>query len=319
MLEQRGEAGFVRHCHGDLHLGNIVLIEHKPVLFDAIEFDPVMASIDVLYDLAFPVMDLLHTQHPVAANILFNRYLTITSDENMSALAAFALFMSMRAAIRAKVLYDRHVRNGGERAALVDAARAYFERAHQLIHPPAPKMVAVGGLSGTGKSVLARALAAVIEPQPGAVVLRSDVTRKRRFQISETDRLPTRAYRPEVTQQVYDDLAQRAGHILSKGHSVIVDAVFARGPERSKIRDVARQLNVPFIGLFLAADLATRVARVGQRKGDASDATPEIARFQEGYDIGAVDWACVDASGTPEQTLENGKAELVNSERSSPG
>jgi uncharacterized protein len=317
LLQQRGENGFVRHCHGDLHLGNIVLIGHKPVLFDAIEFDPLMASIDVLYDLAFPIMEFLHYQHQAAANVLLNRYLTVTSDEN--ALAALPLFLSMRAAIRAKVLYDRLAQDCSDQASVAVTAHAYFELAHRLIHPQAPKLVAIGGLSGTGKSVLARDLAPAVEPLPGAVVLRSDIARKQRFQARETQRLPSSAYQPEITKQVYEVLMRRAGQILAQGHSVIVDAVFARQSERAAIREVARTLHVPFIGLFLVADLATRMQRVGGRKGDASDATPEIAGLQEGYDIGAVDWAAIDASGTPEQALQGAKAELISCSRQTPG
>jgi predicted kinase len=318
LLTQRGEKGYVRHCHGDLHLGNIVVIERKPVLFDAIEFDPAIASTDVLYDLAFPIMDFLHYQRPAVANVLLNRYLTMTSDENLDALAALPLFLSIRAAVRAKVLYDRLTRSDDPKAAIAAAARGYFDLARQLIMPPSPTLVAIGGMSGTGKSVLARALAPSVAPQPGAVVLRSDVARKRRFQVRETDRLPPRAYQSEVTEQVYQVLARRAGDVLSQGHSVVVDAVFARQSERAEIRDVAHARNVRFIGLFLVADLATRMRRVGQRQGDASDATPEVARLQEGYDVGAVDWARIDASGTPEQTLQHGKAALIG-EQPSPG
>ena len=110
----------------------------------------------------------------------------------------------------------------------MQSARAYFELAHRLIHPPAPTLVAIGGLSGTGKSVLARALAPDVMPQPGAVVLRTDVLRKQLFQVNETDRLPESAYRPEMTERIYEILVQRALRILSQGHSVVVDAVFAR-------------------------------------------------------------------------------------------
>jgi aminoglycoside phosphotransferase family enzyme/predicted kinase len=312
LLHQRGKRGFVRHCHGDLHLGNIVVIEHKPVLFDAIEFDPAMASIDVLYDIAFPIMDFLHYQRHAAANVLLNRYLVGSPDENLDALAALPLLLSMRAAVRAKVLHARLAQDGSDKATTVDTAHAYFELAHQLIHPPAPKLVAIGGMSGTGKSILARALAPAVEPLPGAVVLRSDITRKQQFQVDEAQRLSTSAYQPEVTAQVYEVLARRADQALSQGHSVVVDAVFARQSERTAIRDVARARDIPFIGLFLVADLATRMRRIGERKGDASDATPEIAELQEGYDVGTVDWVHIDASGTPEQTLKNGNAELVS-------
>src|SRR5258708_5890146 len=145
--------------------------------------------------------------------------------------------------------------------------------AQQLIDPPAPMLVAIGGLSGTGKSVLARAIAPDVMPQPGAVVLRSDVLRKQLFKVNETDRLPESAYGAEITEQIYETLAQRASRILAQGHSVLGDAVFARAAERAAIRDAARKLNIRFVGLFLEADLATRLRRVGHRQRDASDAT----------------------------------------------
>jgi len=303
LLENRGRQGYIRRCHGDLHLANIVLIDHKPVLFDAIEFDPDLASVDVLYDLAFPVMDLIRYGRQAAANALLNRYLNATSDQNLDALAALALFISLRAAIRANVLLARLGRTSEDRAGVMASAQAYFELARVAIHPPAPKLIAIGGLSGTGKSALARALAPRIAPQPGAVILRSDVLRKQLFEVGETDRLPERAYQPEITRQIYQILVQRASRILAQGHSVVVDAVFAQGSERDAIRAAAVKLNVPLVGLFLVTDLATRQSRVGRRQRDASDATPEIAGLQEKYDIGAVDWAVIDASGTPEQTL----------------
>jgi aminoglycoside phosphotransferase family enzyme/predicted kinase len=304
LLRQRGREGYVRRCHGDLHLANIVLIERKPVLFDAIEFDPTMASVDVLYDLAFPIMDFIRYDRHAAANALLNRYLAITPVENLDALAALPLFMSLRAAIRANVLLARLDRAGDDKADVMQSARAYFELARLTIRPPAPKLVAVGGLSGTGKSVLARVLAPGVTPSPGAVVLRTDVLRKRQFQLSETDRLPRGAYQPEITAQIYDVLMQRAARILVQGHSVVVDAVFALETERAAICDAARKLNIRFVGLFLVTDLAIRLSRVIHRGRDASDATPEIAEIQEKYDIGEVDWAVIDASGTPEQTLK---------------
>lgn len=311
LLEQRGNQGYVRRCHGDLHLANLVLIEHKPVLFDAIEFDPDIASVDVLYDLAFPIMDFIRYGRHAAANALLDGYLHRTPDKNLDVLAALPLFMSMRAGIRANVLLARLGRSCRDKGDVMQSVRVYFELARRLIHPPAPALIAVGGLSGTGKSVLARALAPEILPQPGAVVLRTDVLRKQLFHVDETDRLPESAYRPEITKQIYDILAQRALRILSQGHSVIVDAVFAHESERNAIRDVARRLKIRFAGFFLATDLATRLNRVGSRKRDVSDATPKIAELQEKYTIGAIDWAIIDASGTPEDALKQCQARIA--------
>lgn len=304
-LEQRALHGFVRHCHGDLHLANIVLIDRQPVLFDAIEFDAQMATVDVLYDLAFTLMDLLRYDQADAANAVLNQYLVNAPVETLDALAALPLFMSIRASIRAQVALARLNRPNADRPEILNEARRYFELARTLIHPPAPRLIAVGGLSGTGKSVLARALAPTIAPQPGAVVLRSDVIRKQLFQVGHTDRLPPSTYRPDVTARVYEVLMQRARQVLAQGHSVIVDAVFARESERDDLAALARARGVPLNGLFLVADLATRQARIGGRRGDASDATQEVAARQEYYNIGHVGWATIDASGTPGQTLQN--------------
>jgi uncharacterized protein len=179
--------------------------------------------------------------------------------------------------------------------------------------PAAPQLIAIGGLSGTGKSVLARAVAPTISPQPGAVVLRTDVLRKQPFQVSETDRLPESAYEPDVTEQIYALVVQRTVGQLSQGHSVIVDAVFAQEAERPAIREAARQLSLRFVGLFLKADLETRLRRIGGRQHDASD-TPEIAGLQEKYNIGALDWADIDASGILEQTLQRCQARIAHCE-----
>ncbi|WP_369722456.1 AAA family ATPase [Bradyrhizobium sp. LLZ17] len=305
LLDQRGHHGFVRRCHGDLHLANIVLIDRKPVLFDAIEFDPRIATIDVLYDLAFTLMDLLRHDQPLAANVVLNRYLAATPPENLDALSALPLFMSMRAAIRAQVALARLKPPHSGEHEMHEDARRYFNLAQALIHPPAPRLIAVGGLSGTGKSVLARALAPGVAPQPGAVVLRSDLIRKQMFGVSETERLPPSAYTPELAERVYDMAAQQARHVLAQGHSAIVDGVFARDFERDAFAALARACNVPFTGLFLVADLATRQTRIGSRQADASDATQEVAALQEHYNIGHVGWATIDASGTREQTLQS--------------
>jgi uncharacterized protein len=312
LLRERGRRGFIRRTHGDLHLGNIVLIDGRPVLFDAIEFSDIIASGDVLYDLAFLLMDLVERGLPQAANIVLNRYLAATRRaDDLDALAALPFFLSMRAAIRAKVTAARMERAAAaERAAIAKSAQAYFAFALRAIAPPVPRFIAVGGLSGTGKSRLAPMLAPLIAPMPGAVVVRSDVERKALFGAAEADMLPEHAYSSETTARVYAVVTDKARRILAAGHSAIVDAVFARQDEREALAAVAKAAKVPLQGLFLTADLATRVARVGGRAGDASDADAAVAQAQERYDLGALDWAKIDASGTLADTLARACAAL---------
>jgi hypothetical protein len=303
LLAAREQAGFVRRCHGDLHLGNIVLIDGAPVLFDAIEFDPAIATGDVLYDLAFLLMDLVERKLNAAANVVLNRYLTQTRRlEHLDALAALPLFLSLRAAIRAKVTAARHAPEAAQ------SARDYFALAVKLIAPPQPTLIAIGGLSGTGKSVLARMLAAEILPAPGAVWLRSDVERKLMFGAAETERLAPSAYTAAATAQVYAAIAAKAARVVAAGHSAIVDAVFAQSNERKAIAQAAA--GVALHGLFLSADLNVRLARIGARTADASDADAAVARAQAHYDLGAMDWTLIDASGDPADTLRRTKATL---------
>jgi len=312
LLAARSAAGMVRRGHGDLHLGNVVLVDGNPMLFDAIEFSPLIAAGDVLYDLAFLLMDLVERGLCAAANIVLNRYLAETRRiSDLDAVAALPFFMSLRAAIRASVTVSRAaVAAPSDRANAWSTARKYFVLACRLIRPAPPALVAIGGLSGTGKSQLAAALAPELGPAPGAIVLRSDVERKALEGRSENEHLPTPAYTAEKSAHVYAALVEKAGLVIAAGHSAIVDAVFARPQERDALRDAARIRGVRFHGLFLAADMATRVARVGSRREDASDADAAVARAQERYLLGHNDWQSIDASGTPESTLARAR-ELV--------
>ena len=308
LLLARERAGLVRRCHGDLHLGNIVLIDGGPVLFDAIEFDPKIATGDVFYDLAFLLMDLIERGLNAAANTVLNRYLTDTQRvHDLDALSALPLFMSVRAAIRAKVTAAR-CRQGGARTETARSARDYAVLAQRLLAPMKPHLIAVGGLSGTGKSLLARALAPALSPLPGAVVLRSDVVRKALFGGSETERLREAAYSADATAKVYAALIDKARRVVAAGHSAIADAVFGQPAERAAIAKAAD--GAAFHGLFLTADLQTRLARVSTRAGDASDADAAVARRQEKFDLGRMDWRKLDASGTPDDMLAHAKAVL---------
>jgi aminoglycoside phosphotransferase family enzyme/predicted kinase len=309
LLRRRAEHGFVRRCHGDLHLANIALVDGKPRLFDAIEFDPLIASTDVLYDLAFTLMDLVHFDNAAAASIVFNHYLAAAADQHMDGLAVFPLFLSMRAAIRAHVLFTRSAQDDDDAATRREATR-YFDLAGRLIARGPPQMVAIGGLSGTGKSVLARGLAGMIGSPPGAVIIRSDIVRKKLFNVGEGTALPEQAYLSAPSARVYGAMHDLARRILAQGFSIVVDASFIDERQRTALRRLAQNHNARFTGLFLTVDLATRLARIEHRKNDASDATREVALKQMAATIGSMDWHVVDASGTPDDTLRRSAAHL---------
>lgn len=243
LLLRRGARGQVRRCHGDLHLGNLVLINSEPVLFDAIEFDEAIATCDVLYDLGFLVMDLCERGLRADANRLLNRYLAACEDEplQLEGLMALPLFMSLRAAIRAKVIAAQ-LRLGSEKILLRAKALAYFEAAVHFLDPAAPQLIAIGGLSGTGKTALASAIAPALGRAPGAIHLRSDVERKRLFGVAETARLPAAAFRKDATARVYRRLNELAETALRAGQAVIVDATYRRSEEREAIAAVGAML-----------------------------------------------------------------------------
>ena len=311
VLLKRGEAGFVRRCHGDLHLRNIVLIDGEPTLFDAVEFSDDIASGDVLYDLAFLLMDLEERGLRAAANRLFNRYLAPEAPDALTGLVALPLFLSLRAAIRAKVEAASAERLDGEKRDEARAlARRYFDCAARFLAYVPPRLIAVGGLSGVGKSALARAFAPTIGRAPGALWLRSDLERKAMFGIEETVRLPASAYSSDVTRDVYERLIDKARIALRAGQAVLLDATFATTAERSAAAGAAAEVGVAFAGLFLDAPLATRLERIASRRADASDADADVARRQSAEPLGEKGWAAVAASGSLSDTTVLARARL---------
>jgi aminoglycoside phosphotransferase family enzyme/predicted kinase len=309
LLEWRRDAGKVRLCHGDLHLGNICVVDGKPLLFDCIEFSEDIASIDVLYDLAFLLMDLGHRGHRDFANLALNRYLDLTGDDG--GLAAMPLFLALRALIRAHVTATKAERGwGGEDCATVAGARAYLNDAEAALTPQRPRLVAIGGLSGTGKSTLAAALAPELGRPPGARCLRSDVTRKLLFGTDPETPLPPPAYAPDITEHVYRDLRAGAAAALRAGYAAVIDAVSLRDDERRAFAAVAANAGVSFTGLWLEAPADTLIARVGARSGDSSDASPAIVAQQLGHDPGSLDWTRIDAGAGFDATLAAARAAL---------
>ena len=298
LLEARARGGYLRHCHGDLHLRNIVEIDGAPVLFDAIEFDDRLATIDVLHDLAFLLMDLGKRGLGVHANAVLNAYLEAEGGTgNLIGLASLPLFLAMRATIRTKVeLLRARMAAPAEAAGVREEARAYFALAREFLAPSAPRLVAFGGLSGSGKSAIARAIAPSLGAFPGAVIVRSDVVRKRLFGIAPEARLPASAYAPEVSDQVYAMSRKRAMMALLGGQAAIVDAVHAKPEERAALATLATRLGVPFTGLWLDAPAQVMRERVAARRGDVSDATPSLVDEQLAYDLGPQRFAVIDAS-----------------------
>lgn len=285
LMESRRQAGAVRLCHGDLSLRNICLYEGTPTPFDCLEFSDDIATIDVLYDLAFLLMDLWRAGLAPLANTAFNRYLDKRDETDGLCLLPF--FQSFRATIRA------HVEASQGHKAL---ARDYLRLAHRLLEPPRPRLVAVGGLSGSGKSSLAAALAPRLGVAPGARVLNTDRIRKRMYGIAPTARLPAAAYAQQVSEEVYRRLFEAAALTLAGGWPVIVDAVFDRRPDREAIESLAKRLDVPFEGVWLDAEFDQRAARVDRRVDDVSDATRDVLALQMEKQTGEIGWRRLDAT-----------------------
>jgi len=289
-LDRRGEGGWVRRCHGDLHLGNIVVEQDRPILFDCIEFNDALSEIDVAYDIAFLLMDLGFRGRAGAANRVLNAW----ADEAArslgqgvwESLALLPLCQSMRAAVRAHVCA-----HGGAS----DWARAYVQAALEHLAPAPPALFAVGGYSGAGKSTLARAIAPTLGAAPGAVVLRSDEIRKRLWGAGPRDRLPREAYGAEPSKTVYAEMLGAARQCLGAGWAVALDAAFLQPAEREAAQNLGAELAAPFQGLWLDAPAEVLRRRVRDRVDDASDADEAVLDRQLARGVGEVRWRRVDA------------------------
>jgi len=308
LIEGRRTSGAVRRCHGDLHLRNICTIDGAPVPFDGIEFDDRVSCIDTLYDLAFPIFDLIRIGRRDLANATFARYLQRRADE--AGLALLPLFLSLRAAIAAKTRGFSAANQKDETRARDErdiAAQCFALARSFLAERPKPILAAVGGLSGSGKSAVASGIAPLIGAAPGAVVLRTDVERKRLAGVEPEAKLPTESYTRQASRAVYESLYARARAALAAGHSVVVDAVFADPAERHTMRDIARAAGVEFRGLWLDCPAEIRLARVAGRTDDASDAGVAVAAGQMAQELGEIDWRHLDAAAAPAQVISEAR------------
>ena len=298
LLDDRAADGRVRHCHGDMHLGNICQFEDGPVPFDAIEFNAEFSDIDVLYDLAFVLMDLCGRDLRGLATGLFNRYLSATRD--YAGIAAMPLFLALRAGIRAHVTaaHAVEIEDVEERGKHERHARAFLELALASLDRRSPVLIAVGGLSGSGKSGLAHTISAAgsLAPLPGAVHLQSDVVRKRVAGVSPEQELDEAWYGEDISRQVHDRMANDAETALQAGYPVVMDATFMDPTRRTAVQLLAKRMGVAFVGLWLEAPVAELEARVAARDSDPSDADLRVLHNQLKVELGTIDWHRVDAS-----------------------
>ena len=317
VLQTRAGRGCVRRCHGDLHLGNIVMLDGEPAPFDALEFDEALAEIDIAYDLAFLMMDLAWRDLRETANGVMNAYLDGAAPAACDLLAVLAPLAALRAQVRAKVAADRasELASGDAFDAEAERARALIGFSQQLLAAPGARLITLGGLSGTGKSTLARRLAPGLGGAFGALVIRSDVERKALLGKAATERLPESAYGQDMNAAVHERLLDKARAALSAGAVVIIDAVNAREPERADFKALARETGAAFDGIWLEAGPEALEARVEARVGDASDATAEVVQRQLRYDVGDLSgFERIRADGPAQATLQAARNALIGAE-----
>lgn len=282
LLHRRAE-GFIRECHGDLHLGNIARVDGELTIFDCIEFDPAMRWIDVMSEVAFVVMDLQRRDRADLAYHFLNAYLEQTGD--YAGLAVLRFYLVYRALVRAKIARLRAVQlgSGDEQRALLVESRGYVILAGSYAQPPRPGLVITHGLAGCGKTTASQALLETI----GAVRIRSDVERKRLYGLTALERRDTGVvqglYTSAATEATYDRLRALAHGALAAGWSAIVDAAFLEHLQRARFQALAAELGVPFVILVFDANEATLRRRIVQRQTggrDASDADLAVLAHQ---------------------------------------
>lgn len=294
IFKQRKEDGFIRECHGDMHLRNLAWLDDKPVAFDCIEFNPFLRWIDVISEVAFLVMDLQHRQQHKMASRLLNRYLEVTGD--YAGLQVLPFYLCYRALVRAKVAalqsaqalsseeMVRELKN--EFSSYIKLASAYTDVkstgvARPRLRPrPKPRLIIMRGPSASGKSTVSQQLV----ESSGVIRIRSDVERKRLFNIkasvSSGNEVGAGIYTHQASLKTYDRLLQLAELIIRSGYSVIVDAVFLRYEQREPFQALAERLQVDYIILEITASADILRQRISQRKNDVSDADLKVLENQ---------------------------------------
>lgn len=282
IFEQRKTTGMIKACHGDLHLGNITLLNGKVTLFDCIEFNDSFRWIDVMSEVAFFMMDLEDRGLQPLANRFLNAYLEQTGD--YSGLRVLNFYKSYRAVVRAKValfnLYNESL-SDSQREQIFSQYRSYMQLAERYMEIPKRYILLMHGFSGSGKTTVSTELV----DQLGAIRLRSDVERKRLFDASTSKQsnLNDGIYSHSASEKTFDHLVKVAEQVLASGNAVILDATFLQQSYRDLFHQLAENLGVPLRIVSCELDDAELRARIQQRQAtgtDPSDATIEVYKAQ---------------------------------------
>lgn len=283
LFQDRIQNKKIRECHGDLHLRNICYWNHKILLFDCIEFNEAFRFVDVMYDVAFVVMDLETRDRTDLSNLFLNSYLEETGD--WEGLQVLPLYLSRQAYVRAKVtsfLLDELNIPDAVKQESQETARHYYQLAWQYTQPKSGKLLLMSGLSGSGKSTTARQIAQA----SGAIHIRSDAVRKHLAGISIHQRgdaegeYGSGVYTPEMTQRTYDRLLELGVLLARQGFTVILDAKYDRQTLRQAVMDAAQRANLPLQIVQCTAPESVLRDRLQQRTGDIADATADLLDAQ---------------------------------------
>jgi len=281
VFEQRKADGFIRECHGDMHLRNMIWLDDKPLAFDCIEFSLSLRWIDVISEVAFLVMDLQDRKQFSLANRFVNSYLEITGD--YAGLMILPFYLCYRALVRAKVsilqLEQKSLSEQEKNKSKIEFA-SYLELANSYTRAPKPKLVITRGMSASGKSTLSKQLVDTL----GMIRIRSDVERKRLFSIDVSEsalgEINSGVYSAKASKQTYEKLLELAEHVIKAGYSVIIDAAFLKYEQREPFEQLAIKLDTPYIILELTAEEEVLRQRIIERKNDVSDADLSVLEYQ---------------------------------------
>ena len=281
VFRQRKTEGFIRECHGDMHLRNLAWFDDKPLVFDCIEFNPQLRWIDVQSEIAFLVMDLQDRGQPQLGWRVLNTYLEHSGD--YAGVGVLPFYLLYRALVRAKVEAIRATQAGigaDERAAVLREFQGYLRLAGDYTRAGRPVLIVTRGPSASGKSTISRPLLEAL----GALRVRSDVERKRLFGIAPTTDMhagiDAGIYSAEASRQTYDRLASLAEQVVTAGYSIIVDAVFQQTAEVERFRTLAAQLGVGFVILEFTAPADVLRQRIEARPQGVSDADRAVLERQ---------------------------------------